>query len=173
MPAAVNQVVGVTLDAWGRTNNRRLDDRTCETCGNSFRPARRAARFCSRSCMWAKNGGQNRKEESWWVNSRGYIEGRIWEGDVQRDVKAHRYVMELLIGRRLLPTEDVHHIDGNKRTNRPSNLQLLDHGEHSTLSNTTRIYRRGYALNLSPYERAARAERMRQMRQLAKAEGHP
>lgn len=171
MPPAVNQPTGVMLDAWGRSNNRRLSDRQCETCGASFRPKRSAARFCSRPCMWAKNGGWNRKKESWWTNSRGYIEGRIWENGVRRSVKAHRYVMELLLGRPLLPREDVHHVNGDKRDNRLSNLQLLDHGVHSTLSNQQKTYRRGYTLNISAEERACRAERMRAIRRASKAEG--
>lgn len=173
MPAALNPSVGSVLDTWGRQNNRRLHDHICETCGQSFRPKRSASRFCSRPCMWAQNGGQNRKEESWWVNANGYVEGRMWEGDVQRSVKAHRYVMELILGRRLAPSEDVHHIDGNKRNNHPTNLQVLEHGAHSSLSNMGRVYKRGYSLVLSADERLARAERMRAIRRLsiAKAEG--
>ncbi len=38
---------------------------------------------------------------------------------------AHRLVMEHLIGRRLRRGEIVHHINGNKRDNRPCNLELF------------------------------------------------
>ena len=35
-----------------------------------------------------------------------------------------------------LPTEHVHHIDGNRLNNALSNLQLLCHGHHARLTNT-------------------------------------
>lgn len=48
--------------------------------------------------------------------------------------KNHRKVIERFIGRKLLKTEQVHHIDGNKQNNDISNLCLLSScGEHSRL----------------------------------------
>lgn len=143
-------------------------ERPCDACWKTFRPVRRTSRFCSRPCMWKKLAESNRKPEGWYLDKRGYVEGYIWENDVRRKVWAHRYVMELVLGRRLLPDEDVHHINGIKGDNRPSNLQVLRHGEHTTLSNTGRIYSRGYSLKLSSEERAARAGRMRQIRKLTR-----
>ncbi|NRG43322.1 HNH endonuclease [Bacillus sp. CRN 9] len=37
----------------------------------------------------------------------------------------HRWVAELMLGRKLKPTEVVHHIDGDKRNNKPSNLMVF------------------------------------------------
>ena len=154
------------LDTKGR-NNRTLADIACAHCGKTFRPARRSSAYCSVPCARVKNGGQNRKPESWWINSRGYVEGRVWMGDKCRSVKQHRYVMELHLGRQLMPCEDIHHINGIKSDNRIENLELMTHGEHSIEHNRTRVYRRGYTLNISPEERAARAHRMRVMRRSA------
>lgn len=40
-------------------------------------------------------------------------------------VHTHRMVAERMLGRKLLPGEVVHHIDGNKQNNRPENLMVF------------------------------------------------
>lgn len=42
----------------------------------------------------------------------------------------HRLVMERVIGRRLLPHEDVHHRNEVRHDNRPENLELVAHADH-------------------------------------------
>ena len=54
------------------------------------------------------------------IDSKGY---RILSMNTRR-IFEHRYVMEQMLGRELLPGETVHHINGVKDDNRPSNLQL-------------------------------------------------
>ncbi len=159
MPKAKIQNEGL-LDTWGR-RNRKYEDRKCPECGKSFKPLRGRSRYCSRPCMWKNNGkNQKRKQESWWKNQKGYIEGRLWLPDgTQIKIKQHRFIMEGIIGRPLAITEDVHHKDGNKSNNDPSNLVLIDHGEHSRRSNRNRIHKKGYKLNLSEAERKARSLR--------------
>jgi len=48
-------------------------------------------------------------------------------------VAAHRHVAEMMLGRYLLPDEDVHHIDEDKTNNRPDNLIVLSHATHMRL----------------------------------------
>jgi len=46
-------------------------------------------------------------------------------------VRKHRLVMEKVVGRYLLPEEEVHHDDHNRANNDPSNLLLFaNHKEH-------------------------------------------
>lgn len=49
-------------------------------------------------------------------------------------VAEHRLIMEDRIGRYLRPDEDVHHINGVTTDNRPENLQLLTHAEHTSIT---------------------------------------
>jgi len=144
-------------DTLGR-NNRSLPDLACAQCGSMFRPARRTSTYCSVPCARKKNGGHNRKPETWWINGKGYVEGRVWADGKQRMVKQHRWVVEGVIGRRLLRHEDVHHINGDKQDNKPENLEILSHGEHSKITNGQRRYKRGYKLSLTDEQRSKRSE---------------
>lgn len=147
------------VDTLGR-RNRLLDDKACLQCGLLFRPKHRSSKYCSRPCAWANNGSLPQKDEIWWTDQKGYRQGRVRLADgSQRRVKAHRLVMERHLGRRLSPGEHVHHIDGNKQNNVIENLQLISPSDHSKLTNGERHYKRGYKLNLTDEERAARSER--------------
>ena len=50
----------------------------------------------------------------------------------------HRVVSEQVLGRKLLPNEIVHHRDGDKWNNDPSNLVVMTQSEHLTLLNHIR-----------------------------------
>ena len=45
-------------------------------------------------------------------------------------VLEHRLVMEKILGRYLLPDEDINHINGDKKDNRPENLVVVRHYAH-------------------------------------------
>ena len=66
------------------------------------------------------------------TGQKGYL--RYTTGEYEGRL-VHVVIMENHIGRKLLPGECVHHINGNKQDNRIENLRLMKMGEHSTLHN--------------------------------------
>ena len=67
------------------------------------------------------------------VTSSGYYEFTVGEN---KGRSVHCVLMERRIGRRLLPDEVVHHVDGNRLNNHIDNLALLTRSGH------TRLHRR-------------------------------
>ena len=51
-------------------------------------------------------------------------------GNKRKYILEHRLVMEKVLGRYLLPDEDVNHINGIKDDNRPENLTIVRHYAH-------------------------------------------
>lgn len=64
------------------------------------------------------------------IRTNGYVE---YTRGKHKGRTVHDVIMEEHIGRRLLPDEVVHHINGDKSDNRIENLQLLTNAEHSRL----------------------------------------
>lgn len=60
----------------------------------------------------------------WRKDPNGYIIKTVWLGDRYTTRSQHRVVMEEMLGRPLLPGENVHHKNGVRHDNRPENLEL-------------------------------------------------
>jgi hypothetical protein len=95
---------------------------TCESCGESKTRTKYTStggydydqRFCSRACRVAA------RVRVGFIDKHGY---RLFTID-GKDVPEHRMVMARKIGRELFPEETVHHKDGDRVNNDPSNLEL-------------------------------------------------
>ena len=57
---------------------------------------------------------------------------KVYSDGRKENVSYPRIIVEKSIGRPLLPTEDVHHIDENPKNNDLSNLEVVDHVKHCT-----------------------------------------
>lgn len=126
--------------------------KACSTCGKEIRVSPSLIsdnNFCSNECR-LKWLSQHMTED---VNVKGHSVGHkaphltalnrernpklALEPDAVRrgkyDNKEHRRLMEKILGRKLKPDEDVHHINGIHDNNRPENLQVMKHSEHLRL----------------------------------------
>jgi hypothetical protein len=103
---------------------RKGEFRKCIKCGKEYwsRPTddRRGyiKKYCSRKCYHPTKRGNA-------ISYDGYL--------VINGVKVHRILMEKYLGRKLLSTEIVHHINGNKFDNRLENLQIVSRSLHNKI----------------------------------------
>ncbi len=93
--------------------------RTCERKKNpGSGGVKYNARYCSKQCA-------NDAQRTGFIDKNGYrgltIKGRV--------VMEHRLVIEQHLGRLLLPSEYVHHRNGQRADNRLSNLELWDRSQ--------------------------------------------
>ena len=135
-----------SYNQWGRKNE--LPRNKCEGCGSIIEPRQHRdkfgrsrgwyvpLRFCSKSCA----NNTHLPERHKWAKGRHFDRhGYILLSPGRRGgycVPEHRFVMEQLIGRELLPHETVHHKNGIRHDNRPDNLELWStrHGKGQRVS---------------------------------------
>lgn len=95
-------------------------ERPCEHCGKILTKGDRESttvfarrRFCAGRCAARRNSKPRYR--------------KIFVGGIV--MQEHRYVMQQTLGRELLPSESVHHKNGDRLDNRPDNLELWYKGQ--------------------------------------------
>lgn len=71
---------------------------------------------------WSAAIDWRRENPGRWITEDGYVV--IYDRDNQKGKHEHRMVMEEILGRPLLPGENVHHKNGDRADNRQENLEL-------------------------------------------------
>lgn len=113
----------------------------CKQCHKEIEIRQSRRVFCCVGCQRAFWRGSNhyRWKGGVSLHSEGYILLKMPkhpQADKRGWILQHRLIMEDIIGRQLKASEVVHHINGHKADNRPSNLQILENqSEHMRLDN--------------------------------------
>ena len=124
----------------------------CFRCGKEIRihPSDKSEKhFCGQECRLAWLSEHVREEVNVPGHTAGHKAKHLSELNRRRnpllalepdtaargsyDTKKHRKIMEGILGRKLRPDEDVHHINGRHNDNRPENLMVMSHSEHLKL----------------------------------------
>jgi hypothetical protein len=121
------------------SNKCRLARRNkCENCAKEFYALpSNIGKYCSKKCHSESMKGFKGEKHPQWKGGRtfrkdGYILVRNPKNPL-KSILEHRLIMSEYIGRELEINENVHHKNENKSDNRIENLELLSHGQHTTL----------------------------------------
>lgn len=74
---------------------------------------------------------KNENGDSIYYNKDGRL--RVYVRETGKTISYPRYLIEQELGRKLLPGEDVHHIDEDPLNNELSNLKVMSHSEHAAI----------------------------------------
>lgn len=126
--------------------------RNCQKCSKEIEVTqgmldRGRGKYCSKKCKglgWDSSGENNNNwNGGMTMHQYGYILVKAPNHpnkDRHGYMRKHRLVVEEYIGRYLLPTEDIDHINGIKTDNRIENLQILSRSEHVKLEHKRGVY---------------------------------
>jgi len=108
----------------------------CRNCGKIIPPKYSKGWYvttecCSLSCNSLLQNEKRRANQKPFLDKSGYLIHWRVKGSGKKGYQQpeHRYVMEQILGRKLLPHETVHHKNGIRHDNRPENLELWS-GRH-------------------------------------------
>ena len=82
---------------------------------------------------WSDNHRHPRFKGGFGITTDGYVWIFIKGYNSRNEVKLHRYLMEIKVGRKLTDKEIVHHINFDKLDNRIENLQIVTRSEHNKI----------------------------------------
>lgn len=81
-----------------------------------------------------RTGSSSKRTLQTRVNSSGYQQFK--DPRTGKWTSTHKRVAEKLVGGPIFPGREVHHIDGGKTNNRPSNLTIVSKAEHRRIHRT-------------------------------------
>jgi hypothetical protein len=120
-----------------RRNGKTLE---CKICGKSFYAPKyrlKTALYCSRRCIVLAHPEITKRAQlaSPVIARAGKCAPRKYKSIVVdgKQIREHRHIMQLHLGRKLERWEHVHHINGDGMDNRIENLQVLSNAEHQRL----------------------------------------
>lgn len=102
---------------------------TCDYCGKEFYTVQSCLKrlgwknYCSNKCKWLGN------QSGCGLTTDGYV----WITTNKKQIKLHRYLIEIKLNRKLKQSEIVHHKDFNKLNNSIDNLEIVTKSEHNKI----------------------------------------